>query len=42
MDNNFKSVPYRKLLRDNQKALLRFILDRSAECSRVIWEREEG
>lgn len=35
MDNKLKSVPQRKLLRDDQKALLRFILNK-LECGRVI------
>lgn len=41
MDNNLKSVPQRKLLRDDQKALLQFILGRSDECGRAIEECEE-
>lgn len=41
MDNNLKSVPQRKLLRDDQKALLQFILNRSEECGRAIEECEE-
>lgn len=38
MDNIFQSVPYRKLLRGTQEALLRLVADRSAERSRVMWE----
>lgn len=41
MDNNLKSVPQRKLLRDDQKALLQFILNRSEECGAAIEECEE-
>lgn len=32
MDNNLKSVPQRKLLRDDQKVPLQFLLNRSEEC----------
>lgn len=41
MDNNLKSVPKRKLLWDDQKALLQFILNRSEECGGAIEECEE-
>jgi len=40
MDNNLKSVPQRKLLRNDQKALLQFILNRSEECGSAREERE--
>lgn len=41
MDNNLKSVPQRKLLRDDQTALLQLILKRAEECGRPMEEREE-
>lgn len=41
MDNNLKSVPQRKLLRDDRKALLQFILNRLEECGRAIEVCEE-
>lgn len=34
MDNKLKSVPQRKLLRDDRKALLRFILNR------LVWQSD--